>query len=314
MKKIKESATKNFEGKGINVKYFPEDKVIFLVPNGAQPHVINFVKNKLETMLSIQSTKQEHGGISIKLSDNSMVSPEELIRSMGFQGGYDVDDASSLAKSNSEEEIQKEKAQQLPNQVANSPANPQMPGQLPPEMNQMPQEATKFDVYNLLYEKFTFKKRSNSSKKKTSRKIGDYWKSLERSSGKNRNNINEKDVLSMRREYARKPNSKQRNETLRSLDKAARYFVNRLKLDKGERIATEWIKKYVAADNINPREYSENGSNEIAPIPNSDMMSNNVTPDLNSMFKDLQKDDEDENPGVDYEDIDVEDEDTIPQL
>lgn len=87
-------------------------------------------------------------------------------------------------------------------------------------------------------------------------RTGDYWKILSRSSGKPIQSITKDDILSLRKQYTKKPTSKKRNEVLRALDKAMRYFVRKIKKENLEE-AEKFRKEYRSIGNLTPSDYKE---------------------------------------------------------
>lgn len=275
---------KEFYGRGGKIKYFPEEKTLILAPNLKQKNDFLKLKSKLDTLLQVDGTKRIGNSISLKISDNFNASVEELLKSIGLKGGLEFDDAASMVDDAKSQEIKDEENDApKPEEMMAGPQPPQ-PGQPP-----MP-ESFSPKVYNFLFEElFDFSKKKEQKARRKSKRYGKYWKSIESITGKNRNAINPEDILAVRKKFAKKIKSIERDTVLNSLDKAASYFFSLLKRTRGENEALDFDKKYSEIDSLAPHDY------EIDPAEQSAILQNqNVPPDA----------DFDE---INYSDIDIED-------
>jgi hypothetical protein len=301
---------KQFESNKLSLRYFPDNKVILLIPKkNTSPHDLNLIKNKIETLLQVDSVKQESGGLSLKLSKETTSSAEELIRSLGFQGGADVGDAGTIAQQAAQNDLEQEQANtslQPQQQIANQTINNNAPNEQP----QIQQES--LNIIQNLFEAF-WRPHKKKGKVKAAKRTAEYWERLEKTSGKDRAKINEKDVLSMRSETSKKPFSRERNRTLIALDKAYKYFLTRIEREKGQWAKEKFKNDYYAKGNISPEEYSGHqkiDSDVFSAIDNKEDLG--IMPGNLVNFLDIE-DDKGE-PGITYDDIDIENTDKIPTL
>ena len=118
---------KEYYHAGFSLRYFPEEKtLVFVGGKKTNKEELLRSKRKLETMLSVESTKKNGNEISLKLSPTNTASVDELIRSMGFRGGLEREDAASLASDETEEQATETKQQQppVPNTIPPGPVPP----------------------------------------------------------------------------------------------------------------------------------------------------------------------------------------------
>lgn len=254
-----------FELNGTKIRYFKDQNVLFLKPGkNVKKDQLSLIKNKLETLLSVDSIKVDNSGISIKLSDAPGLSnAPELLRSMGATGGEEVEDASSVATQPEEDKVKEDEREKGP------PMGMQPVGALPPTAGVAPLPGQEQDqlnaglgygkVFTLIYESTFGPNASFSKPKKPGRRTGKYWEPVEAITGKNRAKIKEDDILSKRREYARKPANEKRDKVLRSLDRAFNYFFRRLDETLGKRAAEKYAEDYYAVDDLDPKDYSLKG-------------------------------------------------------
>lgn len=296
---------------GISVSHFGPDQgnVIFLSPTKkTRKEDFRLLKNQLETNLSVDSIKTQKNGISLKLSDSvqeHMVG--EYLRSLGASGGEQIEDAASVAQQ-SAEDTAKDQAQAMQPQMDPSMQmqDPMMGAQMgmQPPLN----AGRSFGRYfNLLYESTFFK--PNKVKKKGSarpgRRTGEYWKHLERVLGKNRQKIIENDVLVIRNKYNKKPKSEDRDEVLKSLDRAFNYFHKRIKEERGIGAAKKYANDYYSLDTLTPKSYSDDPPLEPADNFEPDKMGQMTGPlngpDFSEFLKYLDNDESNS-----YDEIEVE--------
>ncbi len=382
---------REYFGHGFKLRYFPEDKTLVFVggPKTNKEELIR-TKRKLETLLQIDSTKKNGSEISLKVSPQSMTNIDELIRSMGFNGGLEREDAGAIGADATEEGADQAGQQNAPQpNVAPAMANQTPPEEPEPQptmesimpfffkedvgmrekgralgdlmstkqpfangmakdtsdrqedkfmdedeiekelgisdfffnpdalgesfsLGRVARDPTNYPAYNAssggdgygrgnksfanymvgdehrkknqsnmedvrvdtigrenfdvddelnmpLEEAFKFAPNPVKQRKaKIRKRPGKYWKKLEDVVGKNRYKLTAEDILSNRKDYARKPFSSERNAVLLSLDKAANFFFDFVKRREGESKAEEFWKKYLAIDNLTADDYSEN--------------------------------------------------------
>lgn len=326
------AAYKQFDSKKLLLRYFPDDKVIFLLPKkGMDKHHFNLIKNKLETFLQIDSVKDENGGVSLKLSQNTSFSPEDLFRSFGFQGGTDVEDASSVASQASKTETEKEQAA-APQPNQNSPMAPPGAPDEQPLQDPLQQESVKL-LFPFLFEDFwkPLKKKKKTGMVAPARRTGKYWKILERSLGKKRAKIKAEDVLRLRRKFGNQPYSVVRNNSLLAIDKAYRYFLIRIGREQGDGQKQKFKQDYISQAAIEASDYKPGVHKDLDNDTFGDTENQqqglsiedafNIPEDAESQefedeadFDDEDIEDDDDEAGISYDDIDIEDEDTVPSL
>ncbi len=147
-----------------------------------------------------------------------------------------------------------------------------------------------------LEEAFKFSPNPIKQKKaKIRKRPGKYWKKLEDTIGKNRYSIKTDDIIQIRKDFARKPFSSERNAVLLSLDKAADFFYDFVKRRENEYKAEEFYKKYLSIDNLNAKDYTKN--------IDDDEFDDKVSDDQNPMNALSLPNDFDE---IDYSDINLE--------
>jgi hypothetical protein len=269
---------KEFYGSGIKIRFFPEEKTIFLFPDSKNKNNFLKVKSKLETLLQIDGAKKGGNFISLKISDNFNASVEELLKSVGLTGGIEVDDASSMVDDAKKMEVDEEEDKNPMNSTQQNQPNIQSQPNIP--------ESFSLKVYNFLFEDFF-----DFSKKKARRKskrYGNYWKPLEAIAGKNRNAIKPEDILEIRKKFAKKVKSSDRDAVLNSLDKAASYFYSFIKRTRSEVDAKDFDEKYTEIDSLRPDDYEIDADDQNAIMQHQNFLQE---PDFGE---------------IDYEDIDVE--------
>lgn len=292
----------------ISVKYYQQPNVILIQPGQeTSKEKFHLLKNKIETILNVNSMKTEPaGGISLKLDQNSAMHVAELLRAFNAKGGEEIEDAQDLSQDSAEEDAKDMEAQ------TGQPA-PQ-PNQM--QQGQMPMAAAKRpSIFSMIYESAFGQTKTFNQAKKPGRRTGKYWKPIEAVTGKNRSKIQKEDVLSVRKDYARKPANEKRNKVLRSLDKAFDYFFNRLEDDLGRQAAERYADDYYGIDDLNPKDYAlvRPAPEPIAPeeeatlVPpeqvgmNSDEMNG---PDFSEFIDGLSDSEEEDS----YDDIEIEEE------
>ena len=296
---------------GIEISYFGPDSgnVIFLSPSKkTKKEDFRLLKSQLETNLQVSSMKAQPSGISLKLADTvqeNVVS--EYLRSLGATGGEQIEDAASVAQQSAKDSAEKEKKDMQPTMGAPAPGAaspmPPMPEQQP-QNEQIPEGYSLSKIYNLFYESSFFK--PNKVKKNTSsrpgRRTGKYWENIERILGKNRQKVLSKDVLVIRSNYNKKPSSEERDDVLKSLDRAFNYFHRKIKEESGTQAAKKYAYDYYALDNLYQKDYSgeRNLEKNIPEEPEPPQDGNLNGPDFSEYLKDLSRDDE-----YSYDDIEV---------
>lgn len=232
------------------------------------------------------------------------VSIPEVLKAIGASGGEEIEDAASIAQEPSEKEVKETEKQTGQPQM---PQMPQQPGMEPDMgMGQMPLAAGLTPkIYCILYENM-FGDPTFGKPRKPGRRTGKYWKPIERITGKNRAKINDKDILSKRKEYARKPENEDRNKVLRSLDRAFDYFYDKIEETSGRQSAERYAEDYHAIDNLNPKDYSLE-KHEPEPIGPEEPLPETSPDEINGPdfvdFADVLSRDDDS-----YEDIEIEEE------
>jgi len=322
------AAYKEFESNKLTVRYFPDNKVVFLLPQkGIPSHYLNAIKNKMETFLPVDSVKAENGGISLKLNNNLSFSPEELFRSFGFQGGMDQEDASSVASQGAKNEVEEEEK--------TNPQQPQSPGigqsggsNAPPggpQPNPLEQqnESLLFDLFESFWSPHKgrskqFKRKPKKGRIYTGKRSGKYWKILERTLGRPKEKITEKDILFLRKKFGNQPFSQDRNSNLRDLDRAYHYFLSKIKREKGENSKLNFKRDYESQADLKPSDYipgkhekrldndTFHAQDDYVQPPKNE----NQGPTMSMMDLDLDLGE----PGISYDDIDIEDEESVPEL
>jgi hypothetical protein len=271
---------KEFYKKGILLKYFPDDKVILLSPNKSSKDDFLHFKSSLDTLLQITGTKRVGNNFTMKLDDNANVNIDELLKSLGMKGGIEREDMQSAVADEAEDAVKEEEKEQK--------AVPQnSSGDLP--------KLESISVKSFLINENGPFSLPQGKKQRSKKRYGGYWKSLEAFSGKNRNAIMKDDVLEMRRKFAIKPASSDRDTMLRALDKAENYFFLKLKKIAGEDAALEFHQEYISLDNLDPEDY-EDGDEEHKQIDSPEASVTLPSIDLGA-FDD-----------IDYSDINIEDE------
>lgn len=305
------AAYKEFTSNKLTLRYFPDSKVVFLIPQKGIPgHYLNLVKSKLETFLQIDSVKQENGGISLKL-DQKTTSPEELFRSFGFGGGMDVDDAASVARRSSESDLEDEKAQE-PKPAANGLKMPPGGSNAPPggtPEEPLPPQQESLKLMTDLFEKSFWKAFKKKGKVGASKKSGKYWKDVESRLGKNREKIIPKDILHLRKKLGLQPRSIQRNKSLQALDRAYRYFLGKIRREKGEHSRDLFKNEYDSQTNLKPSDYIQGKHEKI----DNDSFGEQGGGAGSMSIQDLDLDLDLGAPGISFDDIEIEN-DSVPTL
>ena len=307
-----------FTWNGIAIKFFESEDALFIEPSPrATSDDTKLLKNKLETLLSVDSIKVEPNGISMKLAQGTSGNVKELLRSMGAEGGESVEDAASVAEKPAEEAVEeKQEDESLPPGMQGDP-NQQMPAMEDPNAmaGGMMNASLYPKVYTLLYEGMFGSTKSFETGRKVSsvgrankpgRRTGKYWKPLEQITGKNRAKIDKEDVLQKRRDYVKKPPSIDRDKVLRSLDKAFDYFYGKIEELKGATSAEKFAEDYHAVDNMNPGDYAL--KRKLSPIsadeePEVEFAEDEMNSPSMEDFADILSTDEDS-----YDDIEVDEE------
>ena len=211
----------NNQDKNLIVKYYPEERTLYIQPKGIDEQKIELFKNSLETSLSIESSVEDRDpktnaflGWSIKVKPESAPQVEELLKAKGLESRKSVSDSDG----GQQEE--------------------------PPQQPPMPQESIVSFMGKLLSE--------------STYRTAKYWEELLHVAGKpNKQDMREQDILGIRKIYTRKPQSEYRNKILRSLDNARAYFYRKLKKEKGKEAAIMFKKEYNAIGNLVPSDYAE---------------------------------------------------------
>lgn len=316
------AAYKEFTSNRLKLRYFPEEKVVFLLPQKGIPgHYLNLTKNKLETFLPIDSVKQENGGISLKLSKNLSVQPEELFRSFGFQGGEDAEDLSSVAQQAAKNDLEKEQ-ENVPAQPPNGPTgqpgggNGPVPSVAPPNEQELTNESLLLSLYEFWSphkgRPKAFKRHPKKGRIYTGKRSGKYWKVLERTLGKNREKITAKDVLHLRHKFGMQPYSESRNSSLRDLDRAYHYFLSKIKREKGEHSKEMYKREFDSQSDLKPSDYVP-GKHEKK-LDNDTFGAHDSRRATGLSLANLDLNLDKGEPGISYDDVSIEDEESIPRL
>lgn len=209
---------KEFFGQDVNVRFFPEEKSLVLLPVGKDKSVVEKLKSKMHTLLRVNnSSVSPQGSVTLKLDQDDSSDIYEFLHALGFKGGLTQD---------------KEAASD--NAVDKSPSvSPQ-----PPPQN----EQINFNILELLNE--------------STYRSAEYWNDLERVVGKNKRIISEKDILNVRAIYTEKPKSQHRDRILRALDRAYRYFLRRIRKDLGTDAMEIFRQKYKSIGDLDATEYA----------------------------------------------------------
>ena len=136
---------------------------------------------------------------------------------------------------------------------------------------------------------------------------------MKNSKGKNREKIDSKDVLHLRKKLGLQPRSLQRNKSLRNLDRAYRYFLGKIRREKGEHSRDLFKKEYDAQSSLKPSDYIEGRHEKVdnETFGGYDAGAGGAAPmSLQNLDLDLDMG----SPGVSFDDIEIEDSDTIPTL
>ncbi len=272
---------KKFYGKGAEVRYFPDQKTIVLIPRDKAQFLK--LKTKLDTLLQIDGTKRTGNSFTLKLNDTFNVNIDEVLRSIGLKGGIEVEDASSMVDDATKESSEEKNNLQAP-ELGQPPPTP--PGtQAPPQPGQPGQEIPAIPeglflkVSDVFLEDFYTPQ--DKKERRKSKRTGEYWKPIEAFIGKNRGSINPQDILEVRKKFSLKPPSEDRDMMLVSLDRAASYFFGRLEKMEGLASAKAFDDKYTSIDNLAPDDYAVEDEPESLPFKPSDTMS--LTPDFDEV-------------------------------
>lgn len=229
---------KKYYGKNLGVRYFPDKNVIYLEPKkGMSKSELRQAKEKFGIYLQVDSsnftTEDGKPGFTVKLSNQSQPQQvEELLRTM-YHGGDEVETAASIAQDEEEEE-----QEEVPQQPPQDPSQ-----QMQPQMQQ-PMESVDFlSAYDFLAE--------------STYRTAEYWNVLSRASGKGKQAIDDKTILSLRRTFTKKPKGKRRDEVLRSLDSGMKYFARKLRNSMGDGAASQFKERYRSIGDLVPSDYSE---------------------------------------------------------
>lgn len=242
---------KKYYNKKIELKFYPDDMVIYLEPkrDGSKGD-LRFFKEKLQVFLNVKSSNftrsQGKPVFTLQLDKNTPSDSVDEYLKQKFHGGDEVEDPATMGQ---EEET--EPVQQQPEPEPGQQPNPQ-PQSTGPEMQPQEEEPQMESLFLKAFELFT----------ESTYRTAKYWDTLARASGKGKQSIDEKVVLSLRRQFTKKPKSKNRNETLRALDKAMSYFYRKLKNSQGENFASDFKKKYREIGDLVPSDYSDETKHE----------------------------------------------------
>lgn len=242
---------KKYYNKKIELKFYPDDMVIYMEPkrDGSKGDLRAF-KEKLQVFLNVKSsnfTRSEGKPVfTLQLDKNTPADSIDEYLKQKFHGGDEVEDPATMG-----EEEEEEVPQQQPQQ-GQQPQQPGMDQQQPP---MQPEEPQMESLFLSAFELFT----------ESTYRTAKYWDILSKASGRGKQSIDEKTVLSLRRQYVRKPKSRGRNETLRALDKAMSYFYRKMKNSQGENIAKTYKENYRKIGDLVPSDYSDEKNHEELP-------------------------------------------------
>lgn len=227
--------------KKLIVQYFPEENLVNLTPKGISSQKLQLLKSSIETALSVESSNLDKVGTwSLKLKEGPVQNVDEFLRAKGLLGGHQTGDADN---------------EQEQTQPAPSPAGPETVPQM---------EHLDLDLIDFFINESTYRS-------------GAYWDDLLGPIGAtSKHSITEKDVLSARRAYTRKPKSRGRNKVLRALDKAKSYFFRKLKTERGIRYALEFKNRYNMIGGLVPTDYAEEPQEEQEMLPDDEMENQGV--------------------------------------
>lgn len=281
---------KKYYNHKVELKFYPDDLVIYIEPkeNGSKED-LRAAKEKLQVFLNVKSsnfTRSEGKPVfTLQLDKKTPSNSVDEFLKQRFHGGDEVEDPATMG----EEEEEQEAQPQPPQNQQNEP--PQQP-------MQQTQEEPALESYFLK----AFEILSESTYR-----TAKYWDALARASGRGKQSIDEKTVLSLRRQFVKKPKSKGRNETLRALDKAMSYFYRRLKNRQGENFAMDFKNKYKQIGDLVPSDYSDEKqheelpSDEQSPFEPSENMSNEDNLKKILSFEDFFNDETEEDEEDAYE-------------
>lgn len=235
------SQYKKYYGKGLRIKYFPDHRTILLAlsdKDSATKSELRQFKEKINIFLNVESSnfeRDENGKYMFTVNLRKDTPPEqidEFLRQL-FHGGDEVVNAADLAKDEEEEEEEQPSPQQGMNPQGGEMQQPMM----------MAHAVPKFSFYSFFLE--------------STYRTGKYWDAIAKARGKGKQSLTEKDVLFLRKQYSKKPKGKRRDEVLRSLDKAMKYFARRIKKEQGDQAANSFKEKYRSIGDLIPRDYKE---------------------------------------------------------
>jgi hypothetical protein len=218
-------AIKEYSSKFVNIKYMPEDGIIVLKLTSGEPSKLVDVENKIKTSLAVDSTNQDGPKSKvIKLSQTGTNKPEvvhELLQSL-FAGGKEIEDAQEIAKDATEIELQGQQTSQTP--------------------QGMPSESFGLtEALNILLE--------------STYRSGAHWDLVSQAAGMPPQQIRPETVLSLKKLYLKKKKNAFRDNILKALDKASRYFVRKLRREQGDMVAKKFKENYKKASESGKVDY-----------------------------------------------------------
>lgn len=244
------SSIKQYYNKDVVVRYHPDERVIQLqLKPKSNKENLSKLEDQLKTTLSVDSTdtqgpRQKILTLSPEANESSV---HEFLQSI-LEGGKETGDAV---------EAEKSEEQQVPPPIPPSPgvvpggAPPTSPGQLPMESFNV------LDAFSLLME--------NSLLKEGTYRSGEHWDILAQALGKGKQQIDDRDVLSLRRVYTKKKRSRSRDQVLRALDRVSRYFIRKLRNTIGDEAAQLFKNKYKKIGHLTPIDYAEPQDQQMSP-------------------------------------------------
>jgi hypothetical protein len=288
---------KKYYNNKIELKFYPDDMVVYMEPKReGSKEDLRAYKEKLQVFLNIKSsnfTKSEGKPVfTLQLDKKTPPDAVDEYLKQKFHGGDEVEDPATMGEE--EEEPEPQPNPQDP-QAQQQPPQPGMDQQMPPMEEEPQMESFFIKAFEILSE--------------STYRTAKYWEILARAAGRGKQSIDEKTVLSLRKQYVKKPKSKGRNETLRSLDKASSYFYRKMKSLQGENAAMDFKNKYKQIGELVPSDYSDTNtheklsSEESSPFDLSNGMNSEENMEKTLSFKDFfDEDGEGEDEEDAYED------------
>lgn len=260
------SSIKTYHNKAAVVNYHPNENVLHLkLRHPRQKDHFKKLEDQIKTTLNVDATDQDSPtSIMLKLSpDSNAESVHEYLQTI-LAGGQETFDANDVG----DEETNQPEPQQPQPGVVPGGAPPTSPGQLPTES-------------------FNFSKLFTMLTESTYR-TAEYWDVLQQATGKAKQRIEHTDVLTLRRAYTKKRRSASRDQVLRALDSAAKYFVRRLRKTVGDDSARLFKDKYKKIGGLTPHDYDEAGPNlEPEPQPGLPTAGMPEPPQMDMNFSDF---------------------------